>query len=400
MTEISFTLALKRYQQLVEISRQLSSTHDMDGLLQRIIQAAAELVKAQSASILFYDEVRDTLTFQFTTNGKDENVMRGTIIPKESVAGWVVSHKVPIIINNTKKSPQFNDKYETYIQIPAKQIIAVPLIAQDQVIGVLEVINKTAGEFNDEDQSLMLALSAQAAMTIETTRLSNQATLITELVHELRTPLNSIQTIAYLLQRPDINDDQRKKFGNTIQNEIQRLNEMATAYLDLARLEAGQMPFHINTFSFPELVKSCVEVIKPRAVMQKINIQQNLDPDIPLIQADEEKIRQVLLNLLSNALKFNQEGGSIIIHAEKDSSDLVFLVSDTGKGIPEADLPKIFTRFFRSSHTERVSSGTGLGLSICKRLVECQKGTIEVISEVDKGSTFTVHIPLKVDITC
>ncbi|HJW91108.1 MAG TPA: GAF domain-containing sensor histidine kinase [Anaerolineales bacterium] len=385
---------LERYQRLAEISRDLASTLDLNALLNRIAHAAADLSQAEAASILLYDEPKQQLYFESSTN-LDEPLMRGLTVPVEgSIAGLIVTSRQPIIISDTQNDPRHFGNIAKQTKVTTTSILGVPLIAKDKVIGALEAINKRAGSFNHEDQNVLMALGAQAAVAIENARLFQQSDLISEFVHELRTPLSSLNTAAHLLMRQDVSGSQRQRMVNIIQAETTRLSEMATAFLDLARLESGRVQFNAIVFQPRELLEECASMSYTRA--QEIGLSLNLViPGIlPLIKADRDKIKQVLLNLISNALKYNRPGGEIIIRAEASTMDCAISIADTGPGIRSEDLRHLFEKFYRVQSSENVAPGTGLGLAICKSIVEAHDGQINIESEVGMGTTVTISLPL------
>jgi len=185
------------------------------------------------------------------------------------------------------------------------------------------------------------------------------------------------------------------EMAQTIIRETNRMNEMATDFLDMARLEARKSAFQITEFSIEELVKECHAVILPRANENRITIEIFPESCLPPISADRNKIKQVILNLFSNAVKYNRTGGKISIRIFKKWENLGVAVEDTGQGIPELELPYLFGKFFRSSRTENTIAGTGLGLYISKRIIENHGGTIEARSQQDVGTTFTVLLPFQ-----
>jgi signal transduction histidine kinase len=393
MSEITFTLALRRYQTLIEIARDLATVTDLDTLLLRIVKVAEDLVKAEAASLLLYDDVHCDLYFKTISIGGQES-SSNYIVPEESIAGYVATHREPVYIEDVNKDPRFIYPFNKAIDIPIKSMIAIPLITHDKCIGVLEVFNKKDEAFNKEDEGVLLALGAQASIAIENARLFKQADLISELVHEIRTPLTSITTIAYLLERSELTEEQRTSLARTISEETMRLSDMATSFLDLARLESGRMVFLPEPISIPQILQECVNVVEPKAYEMGICIHIEVPQDIlPALEADRDKIKQVLLNILSNAVKYNRYEGTIEIRAWKEDQFIYISIRDTGPGIPENELPHIFEKFYRAKGTEKSVSGTGLGLSICKKIIENHGGTIEVQSSVDVGSTFIIKIP-------
>lgn len=177
-------------------------------------------------------------------------------------------------------------------------------------MGVLEAINKHRGKFTDTDEFMLLVLGAQAAVAIENARLFQQSDLIAEFVHELRTPLSSLSTATYLLLRPEMSQDQRDQIINNIHNETIRLNALASSFLDLARLELGRVQFRKNSFSIADLMYECKDVMSTKAAEDNIHIR-GIAERLPLLEADRDKIKQVLLNRSSNAIKHNCPNGSV-----------------------------------------------------------------------------------------
>jgi signal transduction histidine kinase len=260
-------------------------------------------------------------------------------------------------------------------------------------VGVLEVINKQVEEFSDEDEDLLQALGAQAAVAIENARLFHQSDLVAEFVHELRTPLASIGTATYLLLRPEISQEQRQSMIRNIYHETLHLNTLASSFLDLARLESGRVQFSLACFNLASLLDECIETMQSKADECSVSLELDIPPDFPPVTADRDKIKQVVVNLLSNAIKYNFPHGKVIMVAGLESNEWTITVHDTGMGIPVKALPHLFQKFYRVQASEGKVAGTGLGLSICKEIVSGHGGTIEVKSRLGKGASFTIHIP-------
>jgi signal transduction histidine kinase len=384
---------LEGYRCLVDIARDLASTLDLDVLLSRIIHAAVQITEAEAASILLYDEAGQQLFFQAATN-LDPPVMRGLIVPLEgSIAGWIVLNRQPVRTKDVHADPRHFGNIEKVTQFKTGSLIGVPLITKDKVVGVLEVLNKKRRDFDETDENLLTGLAAQAAVAIENTRLFQQSDLIAEFVHELRTPLASIGAATYLMIKPELTNEQREHLVQSIHSESTRLNDLATAFLDLARLESGRVQFHTSKFDLPPLLEECGILMQARADDYQIHIQIALPLEFPQIEADREKIKQVVMNLLSNAIKYNSTGGWVKIMAETCANEIVIRVQDNGIGIPDSALPRLFEKFYRVTSSEEKAVGTGLGLAICKQIVQGHGGRIEVQSEPGAGTTFSVYIP-------
>ena len=392
MAEIK-TQTLDSYLRLIEISRDLASTLDLDTLLEDIVRASADITHAEAASILLYDDTSRQLYFQVATN-IDEPTMRGLVVPLEkSIAGWIVTNRKSVRIDDAHKDLRFFSDVEQTIGYSTKSLLGIPLITKNKVVGVLEVLNKKRGKFTDPDESMLTVLCAQAAVAIENARLFQQSDLIAEFVHELRTPLASLSTATYLLLRPEMSREQRDQIVNNIHSETLRLNSLASSFLDLARLESGRVQFRKTRFSVADLLYECRDVMMTKAQETDIQIRVDVPNDMPLMEADRDKIKQVLLNLMSNAIKYNRPNGSVIVTGNFTENDQSMIIQDTGVGIPEESIPHLFEKFYRVREHEAKASGTGLGLSICKQIVQGHNGRIEVKSKMGVGTSFTVHIP-------
>lgn len=392
MVEIK-TQRLDSYIQLIDISRDLASTLDLDVLLDRIVKAAADITSAEAASILLYDNTARQLYFQVATN-IDEPTLRGLVVPLEgSIAGWIVTHQEPLLIDDVHEDSRHFGDIAQRTGFPTHSLLGIPLITKNKVVGVLEVLNKKDGKFTSGDQNLLSVLGAQAAVAIENARLFQQSDLISEFVHELRTPLASLSTATYLLLRPEMSREQREQIVNNIHNETLRLNSLASSFLDLARLESGRVQFRKSTFDIMDLLHECKDVMASKAQEDQIQIRVIDSVGPSELEADRDKIKQVILNLISNALKYNRPNGSVILKTETQEINMIISVQDTGIGIPEDAIGHIFEKFYRVRENETKVTGTGLGLSICKKIIQGHGGTIEIKSDLGIGTKILIGLP-------
>ena len=214
--------------------------------------------------------------------------------------------------------------------------------------------------------------------------------------HEFRTPLTAIQGFAETLIGGAIDDPQnRGRFLAIILEHSRRLARLTEDLLRLSQMDAEQLEMEIRAVSVPQLVESCYETAQRRAGEKGLTLSLNLPSQLPDVLADNRRLQEVLQNLLDNAIQYTLPGGKIVLSAEARGDEVVFTVADTGIGIPQADQPRIFERFYRVDVARsREAGGTGLGLSISKHLVEAQGGRIWVESEVGVGSKFHFSIPV------
>jgi len=213
--------------------------------------------------------------------------------------------------------------------------------------------------------------------------------------HEMKTPMTAIHGFSQLLRDDKIieNKELRTKYLNIIEDEINRLSTLVTDLLDLTRIDLGTIKFIIEEVDIEEIIKSLYNEMLPVADKKGLNLSYEVKENLK-IKTDKEKIYQILLNLVSNAIKYTEKGFVKII-AERDKEYVKFTVRDTGIGIPKEYHKKIFTRFFQVDPTyTRKEKGHGLGLSLCKELVEKLGGNIWFESDVGKGTSFYFTLPI------
>jgi signal transduction histidine kinase len=385
---------LHRYARLLEVVTDLASTLDLEILLQHTVDAAQELTDSEAASLLLYDPKAHQLYFEAASNLSPGGLGRQAVPAENSIAGWVFTKREPLIVRDALSDPRFFREVDILTSFQTRSVLGVPMYTKDKTLGVIEAVNKRVGAFDDEDLRLLEALAAQASVAIENTRLFQQSDVVAEMVHELRTPLTALTAAAYLLQRLGLPEDQRLKLANNVHDEAQRLTGMTTDFLELARLESGRTRLDREPVELSGLVYETLEFVRPQLEREELTLATDVDRGLPPLQGDRNRLKQLLLNLLNNAIKYNERGGRVEIHLRRKADEAILEVSDTGRGIPREALPHIFERFFRVADREGRVAGTGLGLAIAKRIAESHRGQIEVSSEVGKGTTFTVRLPL------
>jgi signal transduction histidine kinase len=393
-SDLDLRSRLARFERVLEVSRVINSTLDLPALLELIIDAARELTETEASSILLTDPKTGELYFEAATGIKSEAVKR-VVVPRESLAGWVARENKAQVINDVSRDPRFSGHTDRKSGFKTRALIAMPLQVKDRTVGVLEVVNRIDNTpFNDEDVRVLTSLAAQAAVAIENARLFQQSDLISEMVHELRTPLTSVVAYSELLMREDVKPEMQRSFVQTILQESTRLTTMINDFLDLARLQSGRARLAHDPVDMCALVRDCLSVLMPQADQKNIRLDCRLPEGIPAVQGDRGRLKQVLMNLLGNAIKYTAPDGQVHANVRLADANVRVAITDTGRGISEADLPHIFDKFYRVSDSEGWATGTGLGLSITREIVEAHGGRIEVQSQVGVGTLFTVVLPL------
>lgn len=250
------------------------------------------------------------------------------------------------------------------------------------------VLTQTFNEMADRLENTLDSLTRSEAMRKE---------FVANVSHELRTPITNIRSYAETLQdNQDIPDETRRNFLNVIVSESDRMTKIVQDLLTLSRFDAGSFEFNFERFSFKSSIEDVYSAMQLEAQKHSHTFTLEFKTDIPDIVGDRARIEQVLMNMVSNAIKYTKDGGFIRITAGQDGSNVWVTVKDNGIGIPEEDVPKVFDRFYRVDKARsRESGGTGLGLSIAHEIVHRHQGMVGLTSRLGKGTSITVTLPVE-----
>jgi signal transduction histidine kinase/CheY-like chemotaxis protein len=399
-----------------EIGRLVTSTLDMDTLFGRTVNLIHDRFGFYHAAIFTIEETGFNAVL-ITATGKagEEMLNRHHSLPvgSKSIVGTVSSTGNPMVVNDVA----VDSTHRHNPLLPETQSeAAIPLRIGKRIIGVIDLQSREKDAFTAADIAVLLTLADQVAIAIDNARsyeLAQQAInemreldrlksqFLANMSHELRTPLNSIIGFSRVIIKGidgPVTELQEQDLS-AIYNSGQHLLRLINDILDLSKIDAGKMELAFDDVSIEELIQTVVPTVSGLIKDKPIQIIQKVDPNIPTLRADAMRLRQVLINLISNAAKFTDEG-TITISAEiqpkaNGQSEVIIKVTDTGSGIAPEDRNKLFQPFSQvDASPTRKTGGTGLGLSISRRLVELHGGVIDVISEVGQGSTFFFTLPL------
>ena len=380
---------LTRLETLLVLSRVLASTLDLPTLLDLIVKAGREMIDCEACSILLLDSKSGELYFE-AANGGAATIKRIAVPLDSSVAGWVCRSGRPIVIGDTSADQRFYKQADVESLFTTRSILAVPLKVKDNTIGCLEAINKKGGAFGGDDTEILTTLATQAAVAIQNARLFQQSDQIAQMVHELRTPLTGIVAYSELLMHPGLQTEMIAESARTINSEATRLAQFINDFLDLARLESGRARIAYQPVDMGFVVRDVVQLMQPRAAECDLTLTGCILEDVPRVKGDPARLKQILLNLIGNAIKYNRPGGRVQVNVDRRNDHVLVQVQDTGKGISPESLPHVFDKFYRVPDAEGWAQGTGLGLSIVKQLVEVHGGKIEIESQVGVGTTVSI----------
>jgi GAF domain-containing protein/DNA-binding response OmpR family regulator len=415
------TRSVRELQALGEVSQALSSTLDLDTVLNTIVSRANQLAGTDGCSVWEYDEGTGEFHFRATDN-LDEAVIevsrRTPIRRGEGNMGRMAVTHEPVQIPDIGATGAYRGPLrDVLLRTGSRALLAVPLLREGHLIGGLTVNKKTAGEFSPDVIDLLRTFAAQSALAIQNARLfreigdksrqleladRHKSEFLANMSHELRTPLNAIIGYSEMLQEDaaDLGAEQFTDDLRRINAAGKHLLELINAVLDLSKIEAGKMELYLETFDVAGLVRDIAAVIQPLAAKNANHLDVRCPAGTGTMRADLTKVRQALFNLLSNACKFTDRGTiSLTVARELMSGQdwMVFRVSDTGIGMTPEQLTRLFEAFSQAdAATTRKYGGTGLGLALSRRLCRMMGGDVTVASEAGRGSTFTIRLPAQV----
>jgi signal transduction histidine kinase len=408
--------SVEELQALGEVSQAVSSTLDLQKVLATIVAHAAELSGTESGAIYEFDEASEEFQLRATHRMSEELIQAiqeagGKM--GETALGRAGVNREAVQIPDILEEPTYPTS-ETMQQEGFRALLAVPLLRENRLIGGLVVRRRAPGQFQKETVDLLQTFATQSALAIQNARLfreieakgreleiasKHKSDFLANMSHELRTPLNAILGYTELIL-----DKIYGEVPENIQEVLDRVEKngrhllgLINDVLDLSKIEAGQLVLSLDDYSMKEVVHTVFTSVESLAAEKNLELKVSVSPEMAQGKGDQQRISQVFLNLVGNAIKFT-EAGEVRIEATASNDNFVVSVSDTGRGLSEADQQMIFEEFHQADGSStRKKGGTGLGLSIAKRIVEMHGGRIWVESTEGKGSTFWFTLPVRVE---
>jgi signal transduction histidine kinase len=402
---------------LIKVNRDVASLLKRDLLLPSIANEARRFLNVDGASFRLV-EGRSLVRAGYA--GDEDLLALTPVMPLgESITGKIVRENRVIAVKNVRDDSVMVEKHRKILsQSGYCSFLGVPLRLGQRVIGTINLYSKQEREFRPDEIQMITAFADQTAIAVENARLFEEVQhksgeledafrtktdFLNTMAHELRTPLNVVIGTQQLLvdgSYGNLSDEQSKaleRIGRYAQDLLSLINEI----LDLVRLDARKVPVHTSEFSVREITDDLELSFAPLAREKGLALKFDIGAGIPSLKSDRSKVREILQNLLANAVKYTEKGEIELRVSLQNSngippgSRISWSVRDTGIGIDESDLPRLFEPFYMADGVDRRKyPGTGLGLSIVKRLVELLDGDIKIQSELGKGSTFTVSFPM------
>jgi len=405
---------------LGEVGQAVSSTLDLETVLNTIVTRAVHLSNAKAGVLYEYDEVTQEFSRIRGAHGLDDDlgeVLRATPLRLgEGAAGKAAALQAPVQVADVLAEGTYGVARVRAIfeRRGYRSLLAIPLLFERQIVGVLVVWGREPVSFAQEIVDLLQTLATQSVLAIQNARLfreiadksqqletasRHKSEFLANMSHELRTPLNAIIGFSEILAERmfgEINEKQAEYLRDILESG-QHLLSLINDILDLSKIEAGRMELELADFDLPSAIDNALILMRERAVRRGITLGRAIDERLGMLRADERKVKQVLLNLLSNALKFTPEGGRVDVRAEMQGETAEISVTDTGVGIAPEDQDAVFEEFRQVGTAARKVEGTGLGLALSRKFIELHGGKISVKSEPGVGSTFTFTLPLHID---
>jgi len=401
---------------LGEVSQVVSSTLDLETVLTSIVRHAVQLSKTDAGTIYEFDEAEGVFVPRINYGARADLIeaLRESRlrVGDRTVIGQAAVRRSPDQIPDLADVPDYPLSYVQ--QAGYRALLALPLLREDRLIGGLVVRRKAAGEFPPPVLDLLQTFAAQSVLAIHNARLfreieekgrelesanKHKSEFLANMSHELRTPLNAILGYTELIL-----DSIYGEVPEKIQEVLERLEKngrhllnLINDVLDLSKIEAGQLTLSLNEYSMEEVIQTVSTSVEALAAEKDLDLKVKVSKDLRIGKGDEQRIVQVILNLVGNAIKFTDEG-EVKVEAAVSNETFLVSVSDTGPGVTEADQQKIFEEFHQADGSStRKKGGTGLGLSISKKIIDMHGGRIWVESTPGRGSTFRVTLPIRVE---
>jgi PAS domain S-box-containing protein len=399
-----------------EIGRLVTSTLDLNTIFSRTVSLISERFGFYHSSIFITEETGFNTILREATGEAGEKMKaqrHSLVVGSNSIVGTAAESGEPIVVNDVENEPLHRPN--PYL-LDTSSEAAIPLRIGTRIVGVIDIQSTQKNAFSQDDISVLQSLADQVAVAIDNARsyeLSQQlikdlrevdqlkSQFLANMSHELRTPLNSIIGFSRVILKGidgPVTEMQQQDL-TAIYNSGQHLLGLINDVLDLARIEAGKMELNFEEVHLAEMTTSVMSTAKGLVKEKPIQLLQRIPSDMPTVRGDTMRVRQVLLNLISNASKFTDEGSitvqTLVQTGPTGKMEARVNVIDTGPGISAEDQEKLFKAFSQvDGSATRKSGGSGLGLSICANLVQLQGGNIGVHSEIGKGSTFWFTLPL------
>jgi signal transduction histidine kinase len=401
---------------LSEVGRAVSSTLDLKVVLKTIVDRAVDLSATNAGSIFYLRE--ESGTFELgETAGLDQEVVARLrtldISAGQTGLGEAIAKRQPLQAPDVTKRAS-NPLRDAALEAGLRAVLIVPLLGAEGPLGALVLQRRQPGAFSQAIVSLMQSFADQSTIALENARLFNEiaqksreleiasqhkSQFVANMSHELRTPLAAILGYAELIQEGFYGPLPEKSMNalTRVRSNGKHLLGLINTVLDIAKIESGQFTLNMAEYAIDSVIETVRSATESLAQNKKLALTTDVAKPLPIGLGDEQRLTQVLLNLVGNAIKFT-DTGEVRVTAKAINGHFAVSVTDTGPGIPEEHQARIFEQFHQvDSSNTKAKSGTGLGLAIAKQIVEMHGGRIWVESTLGKGATFQMELPTRAE---
>ncbi|HET9052230.1 MAG TPA: GAF domain-containing sensor histidine kinase, partial [Candidatus Dormibacteraeota bacterium] len=396
---------------LGQVGRLFTSSLDLKENIDFMLKATSDLVPCDTATVFLADERGERLRAMATFPYSDSVDTIASFAYGEGIVGWAARHRRVVSVADATKDQRFKALEASFAP---RSCLLLPLESPRRLVGVLTLARREVSPFTNVEQALVHIIASQAAISIDNARLHEQqreqlreindqkreleafntqiqeisrlkSEFLANMSHELRTPLNAILGFSEILKdnlAGELTADQRQECLENIHTSGKHLLTLVNDVLDLSKIEAGRMDLVYDTFEVVTAFAEVRSVLRALVERRGLTLTADIQPPELAVRADKSKLKQVLYNLLANAVKFTPTGGNVWLHARQAGEELVIEVGDTGIGISAEHQDKIFTEFYQvPGDAARRPQGTGLGLPLTKRFIDLHGGSISLESE-------------------
>ena len=412
---------------LLEISHVINTSNQLDDLCAQVVHTIAARYDLPFHHVLMYifrpqDERIILVAPELPSLEWEKKLTARSVSEHDPVACIdAVITGSPVITSDMSRSSYYAIAPELLLSTSAKTIMAIPLKVEGELVGVIEMLLNSDKAYAEREQSFLSLIANELAVGISRRGLIDELRVknvdleiqraqtqdahetlkkfLAFFSHELRSPLNSIIGFSELIltEMPRLDVATVASYTTSISQSGKHLLQLINDILDLSKLEAGKLELHYMSIPIRQFVEGLASSLRPQLEEKKLAFDITIADELDDIVADDIRLKQILLNLATNAIKFSHAEQKIVINIRRVENTVEFSVKDSGVGIRADELPRLFQPFQQTSAGSKKKEGTGLGLSITKKLVELHGGSIAAVSELGKGSTFIVRMPMMIN---
>ncbi|MCL4248013.1 MAG: response regulator [Anaerolineae bacterium] len=396
-----------------DVSKQITTVLDIEKLLQRVVILTATSFGFNAVFIFLFKKDDQRLVCAAGSNHEGQTVTER----KQYDIAIDVENNIIAQAARSRKTETLSELAEVPVRSSphhfpeTRSELAIPMLLGDRLLGVFDLQSDVVHRFNEEDLHVLTSLAEQIAVAVRNAQLFAKAQVaqktaetankaksifLANMSHELRTPLNAILGFSQLIARDPAITPSQQEYLATICRSGDFLLQLINSVLEMSKIEAGRVSLNTSRFDLHDMLHDLEEMLKMRAERKGLLLKFDMVNHVPrYVATDENKLRQVLINLIGNGLKFTETGGITVRIRFQPEDVFIFEVEDTGCGIDAAEIDQVFDIFFQTQRGQQLHDGTGLGLSISRQFVQLMGGNITVESELGRGSTFTFEIRAK-----